>query len=100
VPRYPSHQHFSKPIHSFKTGIQLGKEIWGIIRTLAVNGTSILVCSMNDGKSVAQLTSDEIVMGAEWVFCGFSVLVSQQTHSNHLSNPQQQRDSWHTRTAK
>jgi hypothetical protein len=65
-----------------KIGIWQGKEIRGIIRTLAVNCAPILVCSKDDGKTVTETASDEMVMGAVWEFCGFSLLVSQQNHSD------------------
>jgi hypothetical protein len=42
----------------------LGKENQGIIRTLAVNCTQILDWTKNDGKTVMEIASDEMVMGA------------------------------------
>ena len=59
-----------------------GKEIWGMIRTLAVNCTPNLDCSMDDRKTPAEKASDEMVMGAVWVLCEFSLVVSQQNHSD------------------
>jgi len=53
-----------------------------MIKTLAVNCAPILVCSTDDGKTAAETASDEMVMGAEWALCEFSLLVSQQNHSD------------------
>jgi hypothetical protein len=53
-----------------------------MIRTQAVNCTPILYCSQDAGKTVAERASDEMVMGAVQVLCQFSLLVSQQSHSN------------------
>ena len=81
VPRYPGLQHFSKPFGSLKSGSWQGKEIRGMIRILAVNCTAILDCSKGDGKTAAQNSSDEMVIGAVQALCQFSLLVSQQNHS-------------------
>jgi len=64
-----------------KSSYWQGKEIWGIIRTLAVNCTPILDCSKDGGKTVVETSSDEMVMGAVQALCEFSLLVSQQNHS-------------------
>jgi len=53
-----------------------------MIRTLAVNCAPILDCSKDDGKAVAETASDEMVMGAVWASCEFSLLVSQHNHSD------------------
>jgi len=53
-----------------------------MIRTLAVNCAPILVCSTDDGKTAAETASDEMVMGAVRELCEFSLLVSQQNHSD------------------
>jgi hypothetical protein len=82
VPRYPCLQHFSKPFDSLKSGTWQGKEICGMIRTLAVNCAPILVCSTDDGKTAVETASDETVMGAVRALCEFSPLVSQQNHSD------------------
>jgi len=63
-----------------KSGSWQGKEIWGMIRTLAVNCAPIHDCSQNAGKTPAETASDEMVMGAVWALCEFSLLVSQQNH--------------------
>jgi hypothetical protein len=42
----------------------------------------ILDCSKEDGKTAAETTSDEMVMGAVQALCEFSLLVSQQNHSD------------------
>jgi len=55
-------QHFSKPFDSLKSGSWQGKEIRGMIRTLAVNSAPILDCSKDDGKTAAENASDEMVM--------------------------------------
>jgi hypothetical protein len=52
-----------------------------MIRTLVVNCASILVCSTDDRKTAAETACDEMVMGAVWALCKFSLLVS---HPNHL----------------
>jgi hypothetical protein len=65
-----------------KSGTWQGKEIHGMIRTLAVNCAAILDCSKDDGKTAAENTSYEMVMGAVWASCEFSLLVSQQNHSD------------------
>jgi len=41
-----------------------GKEIRGMIRTMAVNSAPILDCSEDDRKTPAETASDEMVMGA------------------------------------
>jgi hypothetical protein len=53
-----------------------------MIRTLAVNYAPILVCSKNDRKTAAETASDEMVMGAICASREFSLLVSQQNHSD------------------
>jgi hypothetical protein len=82
VPRYSSLQHFSKPFDSLKSGTWQGKDMHGMIRTMAVNCTEILVCSKDEGKTAAKTASDEMVMGAVWALSEFSLLVSQQIHSD------------------
>jgi len=82
VPQYPGLQHFSKPFNSLKSGKGQGKEIRGMIRTLAVNCMPMLFCSKDDGKTVAEKASDEMVMGAVWALYEFSLLGSPQNHSN------------------
>jgi len=82
VPRYPGLQHFSKPFDSLKSGTWQGKENCGMLRTLAVNCAPILVCSTDDGKTAVETASDEMVMGAVRALCEFSLLVSQQNHSD------------------
>jgi len=82
VPQYPSFQHFSIPFDSLKSSTWQGKEICGMIRTLAVNCAPILDCSKNDGKTVAEKASNEMVMGAVRAICACSLLVSQGNHSD------------------
>ena len=53
-----------------------------MIRTLAVSWAPILVCFKDDGKTVAETASDEMVMAAVRASCEFSSLVSQQNHSD------------------
>jgi hypothetical protein len=65
-----------------KSGTWQGKEIRGMIRTLAVNCAPILVCSKDDRKTSAETASDEMVMGAVLALCEFSLLVSQQNHAD------------------
>jgi hypothetical protein len=82
VPQYPGLQHFSKQFDSLKSGTWREIEILGMIRRLVVNCTPILVCSKDDGKTTAETASDEMVMGAVLALCEFSILVSQQNHSD------------------
>jgi len=62
-----------------------------MIRTLAVNCALILDCSQDARKTAAETASDEMVMGAVRALCEFSLLVSQQNHSDlsltALDNP-------------
>jgi hypothetical protein len=53
-----------------------------MIRTLAVNCAPILDCSKDDGKTAAENAFNEMVMGAVRALCEFSLLVSQQNHSD------------------
>jgi hypothetical protein len=82
VPQYPGLQHFSKPFDSLKSGTWQGKEIHGMIRTLAVNCAPILDCSKDVGITATENASHEMVMGAVWALCEFALLVSQQNHSD------------------
>jgi len=82
VPRYPGLQRLSKPFDSMKRGSCQGKEIWGMIRTLAVHCAPIHDRSQNAGKSAAETAYDEMVMGAVRALCEFSPRVSQQNHSD------------------
>jgi len=82
APQYLGLQLFSIPFDSMKRGSWQGKEIRGMIRSLAVNCAPILDCCKDDGKTPAETASDEMVMGAVWALCEFSLLVSQQNHSD------------------
>jgi len=53
-----------------------------MIRSLAVNCAPILDCCKDDGKTPVETASDEMVMGAVRALCEFSLLVSQQNHSD------------------
>jgi len=53
-----------------------------MIRTLAVNCAPILDCFKDEGKTAAENASDELVMGVVWALCEFSLLASQQNHSD------------------
>jgi len=79
-PRYPGLQHFTKLFDSSRSGTWQGKEICGMIRTLEVNFTPILDSSQDAGKTAVENASNELVMGAVWALCEFSLLVSQQNH--------------------
>jgi hypothetical protein len=50
VQQYPDLQYFSKPFYSMKSGSWQGNEIWGMIRTLAVNCSRILSAPKMLGK--------------------------------------------------
>jgi hypothetical protein len=65
-----------------KSSPYLGKAIQGMIRTVAGNCAPDLNCSKDDGNAGMQKNFEEIVMGAFWALCEFSLLVSQQNHSN------------------
>jgi hypothetical protein len=78
VPQYRGIQHFPNPLDSLKSGPWQGKEICGMIRTLAVNCAPIVVCSKDDGNTAVETASDEMAMGAVWALCQFSLHVSQQ----------------------
>jgi len=82
VPRCPGLPHFSKPFDCLKSSAWQGKEICGMIRTWAVNCAPILVWSKDDGKTVAETASDEMVIEAVRALCEFSLLVSQHNHSD------------------
>jgi hypothetical protein len=47
-----------------------------------VNCAPIHDCSKNDGKTLAETASDEMVMGAVQALCEFSLLARQQNHSD------------------
>jgi len=53
-----------------------------MIRTLAVNSAPILDYSQHAGITAVETASDEMVMGAVRALCEFSLLVSQQNHSD------------------
>jgi RecA/RadA recombinase len=53
-----------------------------MIRKLAVNCAPILVSSKDDGKTMAEIASDEMVMEAVLALCEFCILVSQQNHTD------------------
>jgi len=59
-----------------------GNDLWGMIRTPAVNCATIPDCSKDYRITVVDTTSDEMGMGAVRALCEFSVLVCQQNHSN------------------
>jgi len=65
-----------------KSGSWQGNEIRGMIRILALNCAPFLDCSQDAGKTAVESTSDEMVMGAVWALCEFSLLVSQHNHSD------------------
>jgi len=58
-----------------------------MIRTLAVNCGPILDCSQNAWKTAAENPSNEMLMGAVQALCEFSLLVSQQNHSELSIKP-------------
>jgi len=82
VPRYRGLQRFSKPFDSMKSSSWQGKEIRGVIRTLAVNCAPIVDCFQDAGKTAVETASDEMVMGAVRALCEFSLLVSPRNHSD------------------
>jgi hypothetical protein len=82
VPQYPSLQHFSKPLDCLNSSTWQGKEICGMIRTLVVNCAPLLDYYKDDRKTAAENAYEEMVMRAVRVLCKFSLLVSQQNHSD------------------
>ena len=79
--QYPGLQHFSKRFDLMKSGSWQGNEIRGMISPWAVNCAPILDCSQDAGKTAVETACDEMVMGAVRALCEFSLLVSQQNHS-------------------
>jgi hypothetical protein len=77
VPRDRGLQCLSRPFDSMKSMFWTGKYIWGMITTLAVNCSPILDCSNDDGKTPAETTCNDMLMGAVRTLCEFSLLVSQ-----------------------
>jgi hypothetical protein len=53
-----------------------------MIRPLSVHRALILDCSKDDGKSPLGTASNEMLMGAMQALCEFSLLVSQQKHTD------------------
>jgi hypothetical protein len=88
VSQYPSLQHFYKSFGLLKSGTWIGKNICGMIRTLAVNCAPILVSCKDDGKTEAETACDEMAMGAVRLICEFTLHVSEQNHSNLSLKPQ------------
>jgi len=82
VPRYAGLLHTSEELDSSRCGTWQREEIRGTIRTLAVNHASIPVCSTDDGKTAAETSSEHMVKGTVRALCEFSLLVSQQNHSD------------------
>jgi hypothetical protein len=87
VPRNPGLHQLPKPFDSIQSSSWQGSEIWGMISTLLVNCAPIGDCSKDNGKTAAETTSNEMVMGAVGALCEFSLLVSQQNHSNLSLTP-------------
>jgi hypothetical protein len=65
-----------------KSGSWQGNDIRGMIRKLVVNCTPILDSTHNAVKTVAEIPSDEMVMGAGRSLCKFCLLVSAHNHSD------------------
>jgi len=65
-----------------KCGSWQGKAIRGMNRTLVVNWAPFLDYSQDAGKTMAETASNEMVMGAVRAVCEFSLLISQQNHSD------------------
>jgi len=53
-----------------------------MIRILAVNSAPIFDCSKDDGKTLVETASDQMAMGAVLALFEFSLLGSQQNHSD------------------
>jgi hypothetical protein len=75
-------QRFCKTFNSMKSGCWQGNAIRSLIRTLVVNGTPIFDFSQDVGKSPVETVSDAMVIGAVRALCEFTLLVSQQNHSD------------------
>jgi hypothetical protein len=65
-----------------KSGSWQGKEICGMIRTLAVNCTPILDWPQDAGTTAVETACDEIVLGAVRALWEFSLLACEQNHSD------------------
>jgi hypothetical protein len=63
-----------------KSSTWQGKAIRGMIRILIVSCATILVCSKDDGKTMAQTTFNDMVIGVVLALYELSLLVSQQNH--------------------
>jgi hypothetical protein len=81
VPWYPGLQLFQKTFDSSKSGTSQGKEIRGMVRTLAVDCVPILAGTM-DETNADEISSDEEVMGTMRALSEFCLLISQQSHSD------------------
>jgi hypothetical protein len=57
-----------------------GKEIRGMIRTLAMNNPPMVDRLKDNRKTMVETASHEMVMGAVRVLCKFSLLESQQNY--------------------
>jgi hypothetical protein len=53
-----------------------------LIRTLTVDYAPILVCSRDDCKTVAETAFDEMMMAVVQAYSEFSLLISEQNHSD------------------
>jgi len=82
VPQYQGLQCFAKRLDSVKCNSWQGNDIRGMMRTLPVNCAPFVAHFNDDGKPVAETASNEMGMRAVWGLCEFSLLVSQQTHSD------------------
>jgi hypothetical protein len=78
VPQCPGFKRFFTPFDWMASSSWQGKDIRGMIRTLAVNCAPSLDCFKDDGKTLAETASDQMEMGAVWALCEFSLLFSQQ----------------------
>jgi low affinity Fe/Cu permease len=65
-----------------RNGTWLCEEICGIIQTLVVYYTPILVWSTHDRIIAVGNASNDMVLEAKWALCEFYLLVMQQNHCN------------------
>lgn len=72
--------------------------ISGMIQSLTVSCTPIHFCSKDDGKAASEIACDEMLIIAVQVLCKFTVLVSQQSHSDQSLNglDTSQMRFWHS----
>lgn len=74
-----------------ETSAWQGSEVWGICRKVAITCDPLSLSSNDNEKTVVGSALDEMVIGAVYILCEFSLLVSSQNHHDlslkALDNP-------------